>query len=375
MKNLIILKNHIIIFLISAASLNYSQDSSKIIILSKDIGLVLDSQEKVEYKILPKFDKNFINAIFYLDTDSQYYCSVKLKSGDYVKDSTFILSYGSIRNIAARIQYIENKKKGEVDFDVKNLELKFADGTEAKNLSEERNKIINIKKDTSKNLRKLPINKLNLDYSEIIKKDFDVGISAGIIYNSAKFDGLGKIFNILEENIPEAPYEIPKSNFTFKASPIYRFSSIFIYKNTVMGEIEYSFSLHDDNYTNLDYKTFSISLSYLIPTFKNPYPYATIGYSASKIKVIKNYNVLVNDRNGSLESITLEGNAKGLKASIGTMYNFTKNTGVNAGINIWVSYKLYPKTEINQRSNIYFENSPTVNMNGFELGLSFYYKM
>jgi hypothetical protein len=371
MKNLMALKNYIIIVLITTASINYAQDSLKIILLSKDIGLVVDSQEKAEYKILPNFDENFINAFFYLGADSQYYCSVKLKSGDYVKDTTFILSYGLVRTIATRIQYIENQNMGKVDFDVKNVELKFADGTEAKNLTEEQNRITIDRKYTSVNLQKLPINKLNLDYSEIIKKDFDVGISAGIIYNSAKFDGLGKIFNLLEENIPEAPYEIPKSNLTFRAYPLYRLSSIFIYKNTVMGELEYAFNLHNDNYSNLDYKSFAFSMSYLFTITKNLRPYVAIGYSASKFEVKKNYNVIVNSNGLKLESITLQGNVKGLKASLGTIYNFTKQTGVN----IWGSYKFYPKVEVNQKSSNYIINPPTVNMKGFELGLSIYFKM
>ena len=371
MKNLILLKNYIIIVLIIAAPINYAQDSSKIIILSEDIGLVVDSLERAEYKILPRFDENFISAVFYLSPDSQYYCRLKLKYGDYVKDTTFILSYGSVRTIATRIQYIENQNKGKVDFVAKNVELKFADGTEAKNLAEEQNRITIDRKYTPGNLRKLPINKLNLDYSEIIKKDFDVGISAGIIYNSAKFDGLGKLFNLVEENIPEATYEIPKSNLTFRAYTLYRLSSLFIYKNSVMCELEYAFNLHNDNYSNLDYKSFAFSMSYLFTITKNLHPYAAIGYSASKFEVKKNYNVIVNSSGLNLESITLQGNVKGLKASIGTMYNFTGQTGIN----IWVYYKFYPEVEVNQQSSNYIKNPPTVNMKGFELGLSIYYKM
>ena len=115
---------------------------------------------------------------------------------------------------------MESKKKGETNFNIQNVELKFADGKDVKNLALEQSRIILDNKKPLLNLRKLPINRLDLDYSEIIERDFTMGLSAGIIYNSAKFDGLSKIFNVLEENIPEAPYKIPKSNFTFKASPL-----------------------------------------------------------------------------------------------------------------------------------------------------------
>ena len=56
MKNLTVFKTYIIIVLVTAASFNYAQDSSKIIILSKDVGLVVDSEERKEFEILPRFD-------------------------------------------------------------------------------------------------------------------------------------------------------------------------------------------------------------------------------------------------------------------------------------------------------------------------------
>jgi hypothetical protein len=364
MKNLTVFKTYIIIVLVTAASFNYAQDSSKIIRLSKDVGLVVDAVERKNFEILPRFDENFISAVFYLSPDSQYYCLVKLKSDGSVKDSIINLSYGSIRNTAVKIQIMESKKKGETNFNIQNMELKFADGKDVKNLVLEQSRIILDHKTPQLNLRKLPINRLDLDYSEIIERDFAIGLSAGIIFNTAKFDGLGKIFNVLEENIPEVPYKIPKSDFNFKVSPIYRFSSIFIYRNTLMGEIEYAFK----KYSNLDYKTFAISMSYLIPVFKNPYPYIGLGYSASKFSVIKSYGVLVNDNQGTLESITLDGNAKGLKTSIGLMYNLNRNIGFN----ILGSYKFYPKVEVNQSSNYFIQNVPVTDINGFEFGLSIY---
>ena len=368
MKNLTVFKTYIIMVLVTAASFNYAQDSSKIIILSKDVGLVVDSEERKEFEILPRFNENFISAVFCLSPDTQYYCYVKLKSGDFIKDSIINFSYGSIRNTAVKIQTIESKKKGETNFNIQNVELKFADGKDVKNLALEQSRIILDNKKPLLNLRKLPINRLDLDYFEIIERDFTMGLSAGIIYNSAKFDGLDKIFNVLEENIPESPYKIPKSDFTFKASPIYRFSSVFIYRNTLMGEIEYAFNNHDQDYSNLDYKSFVISMSYIIPVFKNPYPYIGLGYSVAKFSVIKSYGVYINDSQGSLESITLHGNAKGLKTSIGLMYNLNRNIGVN----IWGSYKFYPKVEVNQSSNYFIQNVPITDINGFEIGLSIY---
>ena len=72
------------------------------------------------------------------------------------------------------------------------MELRFADGEDVKNLAYEQDKI-KIEKTNSLSLnRKLPTNRLDLNYSEIIERDFEFGLSAGIMYNSATFDGLGK---------------------------------------------------------------------------------------------------------------------------------------------------------------------------------------
>jgi hypothetical protein len=141
-----------------------------------------------------------------------------------------------------------------------------------------------------------------------------------------------------------------------------------IFRNTIIGELEYSLSLHNNNYSNLDYKTFAISFSYVIPLLKNPYPYVTLGYSASKFSVIKNYNVRVNDRQGTLESITLDGNANGFKFSIGLMYNITSKFGVG----LFANYKFYPEVKVNQQSNLQIEDIPKVDLKGIELGISLY---
>jgi len=124
----------------------------------------------------------------------------------------------------------------------------------------------------------------------------------------------------------------------------------------------------DNNYSNLDYKTFAISFSYVIPILKNPYPYVTLGYSASKFSVVKNYGVLINNYQGRLESITLDGSTEGLKTSIGMMYNFTPGFGVN----IYANYKFYPEVAVNLQGYFQGQDVPTVDPNGIELGISLY---
>ena len=57
MKNLNVYKNYILIVFISLVSFSYAQDSSKIIILSKDIGMIVDSEEKKNMQFLPDLMK------------------------------------------------------------------------------------------------------------------------------------------------------------------------------------------------------------------------------------------------------------------------------------------------------------------------------
>ena len=266
-----------------------------------------------------------------------------------------------IRSMAAKVQYYENQKIGKSDFDLsKDLELKFADGEDVKNITTVEGKKIISDLVSEKNL---PLYKPNPDYSQFIANDFVIGLSAGVSHSTTKFDGLNGLFNLLEENIPDSPYVIGKSNNSFGASPIWRFSSLIIFKKTIMGEIEYAFSNSND--PEFDYQSVSFSLAYLIPLLDNPIPYLSIGYSGSKFKVIKNYGVRVNNRSGTLESITFTGTTKGMKGSVGILYNVSQNLCIN----ILGSYKFFPNAELNQGYISSPQSDTNVDMKGFEVGL------
>jgi hypothetical protein len=355
--------------LLSFAYKTYAQDSIKTIILSKEVGNVVDSEERKKYNIFPTFSENFVSGYFYQNPDSQYFCQLKLMSGSSFQDSIIKYNYVSIRNIAARIQYQESQKTGKTDFDLDNVVLVFADGSEVKEIASIESSIILKDKKPPSTLRNLPINKLEMDYSEIIEKKFIVGISAGIVHNSADFEGLKEIFNLLEENIPEDPYQLPKSNLSFKASPIYRFSSLFIYNNKFMFEIIYSISPSNDELSSFEYESFSGSLGYMIQILRNLSPYISLGYSASKFTASNHYGSPVNDRQGTLESITLEGNVKGLMTSLGIFFNISQNFGIN----LLGNYKFYSDVSVNSQYYVSGQTIPTVDAKGFEFGLSIYF--
>ena len=84
MKNRKVLRL-LLLILFGIGSLTSAQDSLKIIILSDEVGSLLDAEEKKEYDVMPKFGDEFIHAFFYLDKDEKYYFKVRLKSGNSFK--------------------------------------------------------------------------------------------------------------------------------------------------------------------------------------------------------------------------------------------------------------------------------------------------
>ena len=364
MKKIIL--NYIgLIALLTFAYKTYAQDSIKIIILSKDVGSVVDSEERKEFDIFPTYSENFISAYFYQSADSQYYCSLKLQSDGAVKDSILKFNYVSIRSVASRIQYQESQKLGKTDFKLENVVLVFADGSEAKDIPQKQSNLAFKEKRPKSTVQNLPINKVEMDYSELIEKNFVLGLSAGYIFhNSAEFEGLGEIFNILEEKLSNETYTVPKTNLSFKVSNLFRFSSLFIYKRNYMGEMVFNFSPATDEQTSLEYKSFSISLSYLFTVLKNLTPYASLGYSASKFTAYHRYGISLGG--GTLESITLEGNVKGIMLSLGVLYNFSSNVAVN----LFGNYKFYPDAVVQTQDYYDGTTVPTVEAKGFEIGLS-----
>ena len=361
----IILNSLALISLLAFIYKCYAQDSIKIIILSKDVGSVVDAGERKEFNIFPTYSENFISAYFYQSADSQYYCSLKLQSDSAVKDSILKFNYASIRSVAAKIQYQESQKLGKTDFKLENVVLVFADGSEAKEILQKQSNLVFKEKRPKSTVQNLPINRVEMDYSELIEGNFVLGISAGYIFhNSAEFEGLGEIFNILEEKLSNQTYNVPKTNLSFKVSNLFRFSSLFIYKRNYMGEMVFNFSPATDEQTSLEYKSFSISLSYLFTVLKNLTPYASLGYSASKFIAYHRYGI--NLGGGTLESITLEGNVKGIMLSLGVIYNFSSNVAVN----LFGNYKFYSDAVVQTQDYYYGATVPTVEAKCFEIGLS-----
>ena len=169
-KKLFLVSSFLIILIVSNTS--NAQDSSKIIILSKDVGSILDSAERKKYNVLPVFDDNFVSAYFYAGPDTQYHINVKLKSVNLVKDTSINLSYASLINTVARIQQQEKLKYG---IEYTKLELYFTDGSEVKNFVKKPNPTVTPNKMSPPSLRNVPIQKLAIDYSEMLGNDLRLG--------------------------------------------------------------------------------------------------------------------------------------------------------------------------------------------------------
>jgi len=347
------------------SSLCFAQDSSRIIILSSRVGTSIDSEERDYYRLFQSYD-DFNEAVIYQGTDSLFYYKITLLKDGSLKDTTFKISYKLMINWAGRIKYFELLKKGDLKFKTSSITLHYANGEIVKTPKPYKNKL-----EIIGSIKRIPLSDKKLDHEKLIKKDFQLGVSFGVVQNLATFDGLGDVFNLLEKNIPEDPYVVEKTNFTFNATPLFRIGILGLYKNMIMGEIEYSSSIKNNDYSNLDYGSFIVSVSYLYQFSQTVLPYLSAGYMGYNFEVVKNYSVIVNDSNGRLESITLNGNAKGPVFGLGIIFNIAPMVNVN----LFGRYKILgnPKVIQDNRQNLSdFETN--VDANGFEIGATFIFK-
>ena len=348
-------------------TLCFAQDSSQIIILSSKVGTSIDSEARDYYKLFQAYD-DFNEAVIFRDTDSLFYYKITFFKDGSLKDTTIKVSYGLMINWAGRIEYFELLKKGDYKLDPSSITLRYANG-----------EIVQIPGADKKKLRtsgyyflkRIPLNEKKLDNEKLIEKDFQLGVSFGVMHNSATFDGLGNVFNLLEEKIPEEPYTIQKSEFSFNATPSFIIGILGLYKNMIMGEIEYSFSIHDNDYSNLNYGAFIISISYLFQFSRTVLPYLSAGYMGYDFEVVKNYGEIVRNGYGRLESITLNGNAKGPVFGLGVIFNITNEFNIN----LFGRYKVLGNPKVNP--NQYYISSDfetNIDANGFEIGVKIIFK-
>ncbi len=373
MKSSTISNSIILLLFIIPNLICFSQDSSKIIMLSKDFGPIVDLNEKLEYNILPRLKENFVSAMFYLGTDSLYHCKVKLRKDEAVSDTTISLSYSSIRNSAMRVQYLENLKKGNSNFNMQNVELIFANNEEVENIVKMEDRSVAISKEINPKLyeftivKELPLNKQNIDYSKFIENNNYFGASFGMLYNSANFNKLGEIFNLLEENIPEPGYKIAKSDLTFNSFPIFTLSSFLIISKNFMFELKYGFNISTSTNEYLSYSSFLASLGYLQPVIKNIKIYGAIGFTGVDFDAFKNYNVEINEHGAVLESIALSGRAKGVKLSLGIKYNVSSSFIID----LTASQNFYSNLEIINSYNYQTPDIPRIDFDSIDIGISF----
>ncbi len=350
------------IVILFQTTLCFAQDSSKIIILSSKVGASIDSEEHDYYKLFQTYD-DFTEAVIYQGIDSLFYYRITFLKDGSLKDTTIEISYGLMINWAGKIEHFELLIKGDYRLDPASVTLRYANGKIVRIPAADKKKF-----QTSGNYfyKRIPLNEKKLDTEKLIQKDFELGVSFGIVYNSATFDGLGNVFNLLEEKIPEEPYTIQKSNYTFNATPLFSIGILGLYKNMIIGEFEYSFSIHDNDYSTLNYGSFIVSFSYLFQFSQTVLPYLSAGYMGYDFKVVKNYGTIVRGRAGRLESITLNGKANGPIFGLGVIFNITNKFNIN----LFGRYKILGNPQVKESQ--YYNPSDfetNVDANGFEIGV------
>lgn len=376
------IKKSILSFLISltviTSTTTLAQDSTKIILLSERIGPIVDVEERNNYEILPNFKKNFMSAIYYLSDDSLFYCKVRLKAEDAYQDTIIRLSYNSTRNTAFRVQVKESKYSGKTSLNPDDIQLRYANDELVENTGKilEKNVLASGKNITQTNKEKtkwniplqklLPIKRSGDNFSDLIKSKNKVGVSAGILFRNIISDRLNDIFNLLEENIPEHGYHIPISSLSFNSNPIFRFSTFFIITNNYLLEFEYLFNGQKNEREYFNYQAFSAMFGYLVPIKPTLLSYVTLAYSGVEFNAFNKYDIEVDDRQGFLEYIRLNGIANGIKLSCGLKYNFSSKVGID----FRAGYNYFPSLEIDVAGYDLYNKPVSVNINGLEFGLN-----
>jgi len=357
----------IILFALTALSL--AQDSSKIVILSEETGFLIDANEKKEYGIIPKIGDEFICAFFYMGEDDKYYCNVRINSENSFKDTILTYPYNSVLSIAARIQYKESMKKGITDFNMNDVELKFVDGMSAENLLDPSSAKIEEITEKESPSRIIPLAQTNTDYSQFVTKELKLGLGIGMIYQNYNFQDLSQIFYLIAKNVVKQPDYVSESDFISNSFPLFCFSSMFIIENTYLGEFEYALGSTSSGSSSLDYHSFSLSFSYLFSLYKNLSPYLSIGYSRFKFTAQQNYGMESKEER-KLESILLEGAGKGVKLSIGVIYELTDFTSLN----LFGSYRFISPIEVNNQYQSTLNYDMSFDMKGYEIGLKLLFR-
>ncbi|NOX64669.1 MAG: porin family protein [Chlorobi bacterium] len=358
MKNLKLLTGLLIIISFATSTMALAQDSIKIVIISKKIGAIIDAKEKEEYRILPKFKDNFVNAIFYMDSNNQFYCKVRLKAGESFKDSILSYNYNSIRNIAAKAQMKENGR----NFNINDVQLYFADGKKVQSFNERTYKQFT---------RKIPLAKTGSEYSQLIRENYGVGLASGIIINPYSYKDLSKIFYNIARNIVLEPEKVSESDFVINSFPLFSFSSVFFIQNSFSLELEYSFGGNEKAFSDVSYKSFSVSIAYLYSLSQRVFPYLSIGYSGFNFKASQYYSLTVKkDSVGTLETISLEGKGGGLKLSIGMIYKLSDFLSFN----LFGGYRFTSPIKFDENYNSYIGYDVAYKMKGFEIGLKILFR-
>jgi len=358
MKNLKFIAALLFTILFAASTMVLAQDSIKIVMISQKIGAIIDAKEKEEFGILPKFGDDFVSAMFYMDSSNQFYCKVRLKSGESFKDSILSYNYYSVKNIAAKVQMQENDYK----MNINDVQLYFADGKKVQSFNERTYKHFTLK---------IPLAKTDSDYSQLFGENAGIGLTSGIIINPYSYKDLSKIFYDIARNIVLEPEKVSESDFVINSFPLFSFSSVFFIQNSFSLELEYSFGGSEEAFSDVSYKSFSVSVAYLYSLSQKVFPYLSVGYSGFNFKASQDYSLTVKkDSVGTLETISLEGKGGGLKLSIGMIFKLSDFLSFN----LFGGYRFTPPIKFDKNYNSYIGYDVAYKMEGFEIGLKILFR-
>ncbi len=303
-----------------------AQDSSRIVIISPRVGIVIDRDERDKFYLFTRFN-NFLRAVFYQSPDSGYTCRIELQHPHGVSDTSIFYSDITLRTAAERINHFEDLMEGKYRMGTDPPEIQLYSGPEIP-------MTISSKKITVQRSREL------LPFDSKDRESFpNVRIGAGISSYSPDFSGLNAAINAIEDRYRNPPFTVTHQDAGFDVSSLQWYSINVRISNRLAVFLETGLPLRGRD----QFSAASLSLLYFYypdaPSWIRPYFGAGIGkyhFSANL-----EYFVPVDSDYTFLDEIKFNGGGTGYSLMNGVEIGSASKPGLN--VTLFVNYLFVPE--------------------------------
>lgn len=344
---------------VSQLARTQNQDSATIVIISPRVGAVIDAEERKQFGMFRSI-KNFTSAVFYISSDSTFFCNVTYNTKSGTQDTVLFYIKILIHVLAEKINHYEDLVtgkytigddpaqletiKGEViqpdmEYYRKNTPMKIAQHNDGISVSGKKSNVkrniysINETYVSPKDPDILPLAEKYESGKEIEEVDaypkssFGYGISTF----SPDLSGLDAAFNAIENRYRNSTNRISRLSpeFTIRSIPWYTF------RVNISKSLSFLIETANKNDDVNECKAISFSLVYQFNTEEGEIFHYFIGWGIGQYSISGNvyYNNDI-DSVSYLEKIAYEGGTTAYSLLGGVDLNLSSSLRINAFIKI-----------------------------------------